>query len=499
MVDTIYMKKQAMRVGLLLCGLVIARGDVVKYIGRTDEIVEAPGVFSCRVALDWGAFSGQSTASAQLSVPMKIEGDGEVGMRVFVLDAAGTEEFVAANNPGPAGPAIFNVTDFINEHPRLRRATFVIRAVMRPLSTVRLAADDGPSLALNTEGQPRYPLRDMLAPMWAGPEMVNETVLPVAREGEAAEGRLLFAPVGSPVVRNYALDKTYVAGVDYLIKGNAVVLTGSSAIPFFSEKQLYPESAEAGVPTKETWNGGYLAFSEGPFFNDRQITVTYQHRDDWNGPIPAAGTGRLPRTKETLRKGSPLKVVLFGDSISVGASASGRAGKPPFVPGWGDLLISGLRQRHASKITFVNSSKGGGNTEWGLKVAPYMVVPEKPDLCIIAFGINDGNRLPVEKYLANTRKLIELVREERPDAEFILVASMLKNERWRPLSPMNQYLAALKTLESEQIAVADVWSMSEFILKTKRYCDVSGNHVNHPNDFMVRVYAQTVSALLGLK
>jgi len=62
---------------------------------------------------------------------------------------------------------------------------------------------------------------------------------------------------------------------------------------------------------------------------------------------------------------------------------------------------------------------------------------------------------------------------------------------------MAGYLAALKTLESKQIAVADVWSVASHILKTKRYCDVSGNHVNHPNDFMVRVYAQVTDALLA--
>jgi hypothetical protein len=58
------------------------------------------------------------------------------------------------------------------------------------------------------------------------------------------------------------------------------------------------------------------------------------------------------------------------------------------------------------------------------------------------------------------------------------------------------YLPALKSLESEQVAVADVWSMSEYILQTKRYSDISGNHINHPNDFMVRIYAQVTGALL---
>ena len=58
-------------------------------------------------------------------------------------------------------------------------------------------------------------------------------------------------------------------------------------------------------------------------------------------------------------------------------------------------------------------------------------------------------------------------------------------------------LTAIKTLESPQTAVADVWSVASYMLQTKRYCDITGNHVNHPNDFMVRIYAQVVDALLG--
>ena len=87
-------------------------------------------------------------------------------------------------------------------------------------------------------------------------------------------------------------------------------------------------------------------------------------------------------------------------------------------------------------------------------------------------------------------------RRKNPAAEFILVASWPPNENWRKLAPMDGYLAGLKTLESSKIAVADVWSVASYILKTKRYCDVTGNHVNHPNDFMIRVYAQVTDALL---
>jgi len=37
-----------------------------------------------------------------------------------------------------------------------------------------------------------------------------------------------------------------------------------------------------------------------------------------------------------------------------------------------------------------------------------------------------------------------------------------------------------------------VTSMSRRLLETKRFRDYTGNNVNHPNDFMARVYAQVV-------
>jgi lysophospholipase L1-like esterase len=318
-------------------------------------------------------------------------------------------------------------------------------------------------------------------------------------DGGPAEGRLLFTPNGKVVVRDYALDKTYQEGTDYVVAGNTIRLPVGSTIPSMTWKQLYPDSADAPPKTMAAWQGGYVAFTEGSFWNDRQIAVSYDHQDNWGGPIPSTAPGQLLRTKKKLQAGLPLKVALLGDSISFGASASKT--RPPYVPGWGELAMDGLRRKYHSEITFVNASLGGMVAPWGMKVAPFFVAPEKPDLCIIAFGMNDGTgrKDPPEQYLANTKAIIESVRKENPDTEFILVASWPPNKIWKPLDAINGYLPALKTLESKQIAVADVWSVASHLLQTKRYCDITGNHVNHPNDFMVRVYAQVADALLGVE
>lgn len=46
------------------------------------------------------------------------------------------------------------------------------------------------------------------------------------------------------------------------------------------------------------------------------------------------------------------------------------------------------------------------------------------------------------------------------------------------------------------IALADMTSVWEEFLRRKKDSDLTGNGVNHPNDFGHRVYAQVLSALL---
>ncbi len=46
------------------------------------------------------------------------------------------------------------------------------------------------------------------------------------------------------------------------------------------------------------------------------------------------------------------------------------------------------------------------------------------------------------------------------------------------------------------VALADMTSIWAEMLKHKKDWDMTGNGVNHPNDFGHRVYAQVLSALL---
>ena len=48
----------------------------------------------------------------------------------------------------------------------------------------------------------------------------------------------------------------------------------------------------------------------------------------------------------------------------------------------------------------------------------------------------------------------------------------------------------------EGVAVAKMTDMHLHLLSLKRYWDMTGNNINHPNDFLARVYAQVVAQML---
>lgn len=446
--------------------------ESVRFSAQPEAVSEIPGGFACDLTFDLSGFQGKSTAYAGFVLPMVIK--GYPLLHLFARKADGSEHFVTAICPNDGhGAAIFSLTDFLNGNLPCAKLVLHVKEIPCEGASIELKKDRPVSLSVEAEDRPRYELSEVLAPIWASKRMVNETVLPVSAEGAPAKGRLLFVPSGNVTVRNYALDKTYQEGVDYVLDGDLIRLTAKSGIPFVTEKELRPEAPD-----------------------DYQLAVSYDHAESWTGPVPSDVAGKLAVTKKKLQTGQPLKIALLGDSISAGANAS--KSSPPYLPGWGELLIQGLRQKYKSPITFVNPSRGGANSGWGKRVAPNFIVPEKPDLFIIAFGMNDANGTSVERYIANINTIMGQVSAENPGTEFILVASMMRNEEWRSMELMRGYLPALKNLESEHVVVADVWSVSERILKTKRFCDISGiGFANHPNDFMVRVYAQVVMALLA--
>lgn len=252
-----------------------------------------------------------------------------------------------------------------------------------------------------------------------------------------------------------------------------------------------------------TTDGRYVtvfAIGNPEYVTKWQICVTYETEEMWQGYAPEPSLSKLPTVSEKLAKGEPVTVVLYGDSISVGFDCSGIYNVKPYQPIWGDLVIESLRERFQSPITFHNPSVAGVDSDWALENLQERVNVHHPDLVILGWGMND--RCSGEEYAVKTKRLIEKIKEENPKAEIVLMASSLANaltatEPYLFCANQKDHGRCLKDLCKEGIVLADIGSMQTELMKKKRYIDLTGNWLNHPNDYLARVQAQIVNTVLS--
>lgn len=342
----------------------------------------------------------------------------------------------------------------------------------------------------------RYTLEAYMAPVWQGDIVYNETLMFVENEdGSLDPAPLLYEPVEVLSVRSFDLLTEYEPGNDYTVENGRIALTPGSRIYRWAYSDYYPDHAIPGA-TFEKSGGGFIAFGEGDTFFKTQIAVTYRHKGQWSGVRPVFA-GELKNTLQKLRAGEKVTVVYYGDSITTGANSSNT--QAPFAPIWTRLVTEKLADAYQnSNIEQVNTAVGGTNAKWGCQNAKQLVAAYRPDLTVIAFGMNDAGTSAIS-YAASILSIIEQTRRSNPDAEFILVSPMLPNREVRGFYG-NQYqfesvLFGIAGFEAG-VAAVPVWSIHKYMLDSKRYYDMTGNNVNHPNDFLARVYAQAVSSLL---
>ncbi len=331
--------------------------------------------------------------------------------------------------------------------------------------------------------------------------MVNESVLPLEDESGACPPiPLLYAADKICEVRSSHLDKLYCEGRDYLLADGKLVILPDGEIKTMKYGEYYFDES---IPGKSfcASKGGYIWFSEGFAMHDKQLAVTYRGRVEWEAPVPQSKICRFPRTVGKLLKNEKISLLVFGDSISTGANSSGFVGTAPFADDWCNMASKGLELFYKNdNITLTNKAVGGTTSAWGKENA-LAAADCTPDLAIIGFGMNDGSgKVPTGDYIQNIRRIICKIAKKSPECEFLLLSTMLPNEQVKGFfGTQEDYLQELIKLEKEGTAVADVTSLHRYLLSKKRYFDMTGNNVNHPNDFLARVYAQCVLATLGCR
>jgi len=325
--------------------------------------------------------------------------------------------------------------------------------------------------------------------------MYNESVLMISKNGKPAEATLLFKPKRIISVKNAGQNIEFKKGIDWEYKDGKLMLLPDSKAIFMTEAELYPDSAKRSFPKI---GGGKILFNEGSFFHEKQLAVTYKHsKKAWKGIIPKFRGESLPHSADLLKKKQSMHILLYGDSIAAGANASGRSKADPNLPDWGALIVEKLKRSYSTDIKFTNTAVGGKDSKWGINSVQKEVNAYNPDLVIIAFGMNDGTgKMPPEKFKENISGIIKSVREQNQKAEFILVSTMLPNPESLFTGTQPDFKKVLEELTGPGIVLVDMTEVHRDLLKSKSYQDMTGNNINHPNDFLIRWYAQEIAGVL---
>lgn len=340
-----------------------------------------------------------------------------------------------------------------------------------------------------------------LQPFWRSTNMIGESVLFIQDpQGKTASATLLFEPLTVVHVSNSAGTMTYEEGRDFQWKPGSRILQLPAGSRIVSKKAAELRRPAGSQPYWLTHRDGQgeILFGASHEYHDMQTMISYTHKPvDWAGALGHSPTNPLPKTRLRLQQGQSLKVGLLGDSISTGCNASGWAGVAPHQPAYQDLFVSNLRRVFHADVTLTNLAVGGTDTAWGLTRLEALAAA-RPDLILLAFGMNDAAGRSAVDYQTNMRKMVEGLSARCPEAEFILIAPMLGNKDWVILHAERfpQYRQALDALCRPGVALADMTTIWTQVLETKKDWDMTGNGVNHPNDFGHRIYAQVLSALL---
>lgn len=384
---------------------------------------------------------------------------------------------------------------------------------------------------------PRYDNAKYLQYYWDSNITYNESAMIVRNaDGTLDKVKLLFNVDKIISVRSADLQTKYEEGIDYEIQDGKLVILEDGNIPILNYDRMYFETnpGEAGsgntvegnenVEAFPTVDGKYEIYEEAGILYQHQIAVTYYHKDKGNYTIPMGQSREFDGLIGKLERRESVNIVCLGDSISNGSSASGFFANKlmPAMPSYFGLVGDYVKAKYGyqkvylyedpthyvadkenepTRIKMTNFSVGGKDSYWGLTQAE-AVAAKNPDLVILGFGMNDGSAYTGEKaYYENMLSIITTIKKNNPNCEFVVLGTMLPNAKicWNVggvsiYGNQEKYLPKLQKLAQEEagVALADITTLHKEYLTVKNYRDMTGNNVNHPNDFLMRLYAQTI-------
>ncbi|MBQ4099722.1 MAG: SGNH/GDSL hydrolase family protein [Clostridia bacterium] len=354
-------------------------------------------------------------------------------------------------------------------------------------------------------------IEDLLVPVWSNTKIINETGLVIGKEGFV---RLLSTPVSGTVrVTNIFQDVLYEEGIDYIIQNNTIKRVPSGNLPYFEVDEYFrkkpnaqiilkanPENIEFSFPEQR-----YIYFSEGVDGFNKYVSISYQVDKALCKDL-IVGDKRLQAFVETLKETKSANLLLYGDSITVGCNATGTVyggNVSPYLPDWNTLVKLYLEKKYSAEIKVSNQAVGGWSTIEAVDNFEQKCGETLPttDLFCIGFGANDIST-DIAQYKQRIKFLIDGYLQANPNGNVLLYSTLLPNNQaigWRTNHALFEQVLLDVATEYERVGVAKISTVFLWLeAQGKPTRDLLANSINHPNDFGVRVYAQTLlKTLLG--
>lgn len=329
-------------------------------------------------------------------------------------------------------------------------------------------------------------------------QIIGESLVLIAEQWNRLWGEGLMA--GSLKVRSRygEIDEGcfyYERGVDYEVdeSGGRIRRLPGSRIPDYRDHVHYGQDPfnHANVPR----------FDNLEFFIYADYLAAALS-DPWDGQTAIRA---LSEDLYVQGSGRPLRILVYGDSISTGCDAS----CPDRM--YFNRLAAWLSNCTGAPVNIHNVSLGGETSRGGLKRYDSIAFHDRYDLAILAYAMNDAscpggdrlmNHVPPGEYRDNIAELTRRV-QGRFGAEIILLSTLVPNRRWRHVAnraeaDLPEYCAVLKDLaRHEGLSYVNIYGVWQGFLARKQPEDLLANNVNHPGDFGHWIYERSIRRVFG--
>ena len=301
-------------------------------------------------------------------------------------------------------------------------------------------------------------------------------------------------------VQDSFLETEYTYGVDYTIENGKLVILPDGNINAYRYSYVYRD-ATTNSGWWETLDGSYVYGGQYSMYMTGYLNITYTYTPSENDPLVPEPKGHLlNNTLTKLENGDSVKILTVGDSIAGGAncSSSSDVNAEPYADIWHEMAAKKLQLLYSDATVEYESIYQGGATADLCIERMDEILAVSPDLIIIEFGVNDcmqGD--PASLYIETLQQAIAAIQENLPECDIILMSPLVSNPLIFPTEWFDTYADALYPLEEEGVAVADVTSMMGEMLTRKRYLDMTGDNLCHPNDYVSRLFAQILVATIS--